>query len=421
MNGTVEIKSVGPIEYVKIGINRVNLFIGPQSSGKSTISKIFSQCLYAEKHYILTGEEKDMYRGLLDFHNFDEGYFSKDSYIHYSSKWLSITLSFEEGESPCFVSIYETKESDERYNNCKVQYLPAERNLLATIPNLERLGYTRENLRTLVDDWFEHKDRYKSTRFSVKLADLAFDYRYDEVGIFKDKERDTIRVNGVSIDLQNASSGQQSVLPLLLIAEGVCDSVLGTKRMLSVQEKRHIERKISKAKEILLSMLDSIHQWAEDEQTEEYNYYHLEEIWKDIGYSPIYNHTHLIIEEPEQNLYPSTQRSLTSRLIELLHRDKRPHTLTLTTHSLYILYALNNCMLAGLAKEKGNEAGIPALLSSSAIHPSEVSLWAVGDGKVQSLQNPEDGLIQQNGLNEQLRETMDYVYELLPLAIEPKM
>ena len=65
--------------------------MGPQSSGKSTIAKICSQCSWCEKNYLLTGEEYDFfYSGLLDFHRMDKGYFSDDSEIIYESEWLTI-------------------------------------------------------------------------------------------------------------------------------------------------------------------------------------------------------------------------------------------------------------------------------------------------------------------------------------------
>lgn len=40
---TIEIRNVGPIKEVsEITLNSVNVFMGPQSSGKSTIAKIIS-------------------------------------------------------------------------------------------------------------------------------------------------------------------------------------------------------------------------------------------------------------------------------------------------------------------------------------------------------------------------------------------
>ena len=47
---TITIKNIGPIkEVVEISLNRINVFMGPQSSGKSTIAKIISFCTWVEK------------------------------------------------------------------------------------------------------------------------------------------------------------------------------------------------------------------------------------------------------------------------------------------------------------------------------------------------------------------------------------
>lgn len=72
---SISIKRVGPIEEVRLEIKRINLFLGPQASGKSTITKIISQAIWAEKNFLTTAEEFDFYNGLINFHNMDKGYF----------------------------------------------------------------------------------------------------------------------------------------------------------------------------------------------------------------------------------------------------------------------------------------------------------------------------------------------------------
>lgn len=43
------IKNIGPIKDIDITLNKVNVIIGPQSSGKSTINKIACFCSWVEK------------------------------------------------------------------------------------------------------------------------------------------------------------------------------------------------------------------------------------------------------------------------------------------------------------------------------------------------------------------------------------
>ena len=65
----IKIENIGPIKKVDIDLNKINVFIGPQSSGKSTIAKIISYCSWYEKnkipqalhHRYLSSERKNHY------------------------------------------------------------------------------------------------------------------------------------------------------------------------------------------------------------------------------------------------------------------------------------------------------------------------------------------------------------------------
>lgn len=82
MSTTIKIRNVGPIKDVEITLNKVNVFMGPQSCGKSTIAKIVSFCSWFEKNAILKGSsENEFYPNLVQFHNFEDNYFCETSYI----------------------------------------------------------------------------------------------------------------------------------------------------------------------------------------------------------------------------------------------------------------------------------------------------------------------------------------------------
>ena len=49
----ITIQNVGPIKDITLPLNRVNVLIGPQSSGKSTIAKLLSFCSWLEKEMII--------------------------------------------------------------------------------------------------------------------------------------------------------------------------------------------------------------------------------------------------------------------------------------------------------------------------------------------------------------------------------
>lgn len=43
------VQNVGPINHIDVELKRFNFLIGSQSSGKSTIAKIYSTCSWMEK------------------------------------------------------------------------------------------------------------------------------------------------------------------------------------------------------------------------------------------------------------------------------------------------------------------------------------------------------------------------------------
>ena len=91
------IKNIGPIKDVDITLNKVNVIIGPQSSGKSTINKIACYCTWVEKKvsldqsfdFFLTGT--NFLDRLVEFHKM-KGYFRQESYIEFSSEVIKIPM-----------------------------------------------------------------------------------------------------------------------------------------------------------------------------------------------------------------------------------------------------------------------------------------------------------------------------------------
>lgn len=402
----ITIKYVGPLKEVSLDIKHINVFMGPQSTGKSTIAKIISQALWAEKNYLTMGEESDFYQGLLDFHNMDKNYFSNlKAEIIYKSGWCVITMKYEAGKRTP-KTIYKNQKNKELYHNCKIEYIPAERNFVASIENIYKYTETYNNTISFLGDWYAAKSAYqRRNNFEVDLPDLLFSYRYKE-----SEERDIIRVGDNEVTLQSGSSGVQSLLPLLLVAHEVMDSTYETQRIFSPAEIRHIKKKAPDLASIV-DILSEMRKKARTKAIEE----KLNILWKKIGYQADYGCTHLIVEEPEQNLYPSTQRGLVQRLVSYLCKDKeRQHTLTITTHSPYILYALNNCMLGGLVEKKNADA-VEKLSGTTRIDPAEVGLWLLKDGKIESLQHPNTDLLTQDFFNSEFQKNHEEMFKLLKL------
>jgi hypothetical protein len=102
----------------------------------------------------------------------------------------------------------------------------------------------------------------------------------------------------------------------------------------------------------------------------------------------------IYIEEPEAHLFPSAQRSIVELIAISYQRDRQ---FCITTHSPYILTSINNLLQAGLMYEENNPEIIDELEKIvpkyKALHPSELSVYALENGRCRSIMCPDTGLI----------------------------
>ena len=94
----------------------------------------------------------------------------------------------------------------------------------------------------------------------------------------------------------------------------------------------------------------------------------------------------LIIEEPEENLFPDIQQDFTYYIIREILK-KEGHKLLITTHSPYILFALNNCLMGKLVEKNIPDEKRKEYPSSSAwIDPKLVSIYEIHEGALKCIQ-----------------------------------
>ena len=92
------IKNFGALKDVDISLNRVNVIIGPQSLGKSTILKVASYCTWVEKRIELTQDYSIFANGntfireLIEFHKLN-GYIKPDTYIEYTTDYMHFSYT----------------------------------------------------------------------------------------------------------------------------------------------------------------------------------------------------------------------------------------------------------------------------------------------------------------------------------------
>lgn len=407
---TLIIDNVGPLNHVELNLKQINVIIGPQSAGKSCILKIACFCAWAEKRVQMEQGKNGfadfgyVAENLVKFHKMD-GFFSEESRVEYKSDTVGITIDFKEGGEMSLDWGHGAKRW--QYRRTRVSYIPAERNLLSTIPNWFDVRMDGTNLKSFMGDWnYAHK--MCGDNALLPILGLGVKYYYD-----KSEDKDYVMLdNGTRLELQNASSGLQSVVPMwvyldYLFTKQYLPGEMSNSRTESENEEiaRHIyESKFKKGLKkaaaegtlIVERVGLSKRSFASKKDFEECN--------KLVQAYTVIDHSDIYLEEPEQNLFPATQAELIRKLLEMssIHKDG----LFIATHSPYILFSLNNCLLGGMVGNKiPDEIKTKFGNKESWIEPSKVSVWEIRDGEVKNLQD-KNGLIRDNYFNRVMKQVM---------------
>lgn len=412
------INQIGPIDHVEFTLSKLNVIIGPQSSGKSTIAKIISFCLWLEKELLMHRDVKLVDRAfiekeLLGFHKL-RNYLNEGYTIHFDGE--VVIFHFDEVE--CNVLL---KDEIGKCKVGKVAYIPAER-IAVTLPNIVSLKMPEINTRSFLFDWLEIHQKFQKKN-AVDLLKLKMKYYYDE---FSQKDMIVLE-NGKEIMLEEASSGLQSVVPLYVYMYYLTHWVYDHQEDISFEKKKQLEEILVQeyAKKLIEKNTDlskdklekyannlQVHarvkrlfnafkQLEKDEiiNSENRDTFGIEEDILKLEDNISHPHySNIILEEPELNLFPETQKELMYDVLEMINNE-RDH-LVITTHSPYLLYALNNCMLGYLVKDK-----IPAedeelqTMEASFINPDSVSVWEIKDGRFAAYKdNPNNTIQDERGL-----------------------
>lgn len=385
------VRNIGPIKEVDIDLTKVNVFIGAQSSGKSTLAKIISFCTWLDKHNESTTKKyvNGVIHSLKKYHRLTGAYFSDDSVIFYQGDNVAFAYNWPEKEPLPFDKEGFEPESHLNSNeiifhkpgratNPKVIYIPAERNFVSAVPNLRDYQEDNDNLQDFVNTWFRVKRKYTKDK-ALDVLNLGFKYHYQE-----DNYQDLVTIeNGKSIPLEASSSGLQSIIPLLVLVNWMSEGIYAEEKPFSPAESEEIEK-------LIMSDLGDSNKLAD---------LGYDKVKRFLGFlsGRIYTHTQFIIEEPEQNLFPETQCELMANLAASINHGKN-HRLVLTTHSPYIVNYLNVL----LRRPSDAVANIPS---------ENLAVYRIYNGKLQNLmmQNEQTGEIFVD--TRDLSETIRNIYQ----------
>lgn len=394
----LEIKNFGPIKEGKIETKKVTVLIGNQGSGKSTVAKLLATFAWMEKYIYKHGYSEEIGNELLskidvfwDYHRLSN-YPQKSSHISYAGLYKITHKNWIDGKS----TIEPIK--NVKYSLPKITYFPAERNFLSSIKKSKQgqdFTLWTQSLQEFKEIFQEAKENIKGS-LRLPINDINVEY---------DNFMEVLYVKGKSykIPLSESASGFQSFVPMFVVADYL------SKMLQSGQEMSSGERDMFKKQsaEILNNPVF----------TDEQKRMLLSNLAKKINVQRTIN----IIEEPEQNLFPTSQREALNSLLGY-NNEVDGNELIITTHSPYILSYLMLAIQAAELREKAN--GNAEILSKIYEIVPEKSITPMKDVVVYELND--DGTISElpqsyglpsndNFLNNELGEVNSLFSELMQI------
>ncbi|SFO28380.1 Predicted ATPase [Chitinophaga sp. YR627] len=392
----VSIQNFAGIKSMDVEFKSINILIGPQGSGKSVTVKLhyfFRSFFHELERNIIIGKSKRE----LDRRHREKfiTFFPKETWpngnfkVSYSVNGFNISLEHlnnqikfdysenlkkaisrirkvyadeieklaEEGARPLLrgfsllMQIRELIRAELGDFSIHTQFfIPAGRSFYANIqksifsllsdnttldPFLIEFGVEYENLKRSYDD--SSLDKAAQKEFdNIILEVLKGDYVSEkdiDYLLHKDKRK---------VELSKASSGQQEILPLIVVLKALHNEQLS------------------------------------------------------VGGITIY------IEEPEAHLFPNAQKAIVQLLARVFNNNSSKFQIIVTTHSPYILSSFNNLLEAGRLTElkpEKNKAIAKIVPKAEQLKPGLLTAYSVNNGKKENLIDQETNLITQTVLD----------------------
>ncbi len=360
------IKNCGPIKDIELELGKINILIGDQSTGKSTIAKLLiaiqSTVLremwtlgWVKENSNTTSESFKEYLRITDI----DTYVTLKTDIYFDNELM--TFVYRKGK------VEQTIKKNKKLNSTldyDFHYIPSERGFVINFA---------KNLYALIETGTQLPGLF--TRFGDKFlkardSSLFFDYQ-NIIGIkysYRNNDTDTIILkDGKEVLLSNASTAIQVTIPMLVVFDKIVKN--------------------------LSPALDD---------------------FKKL----------LVIEEPELNCFPETQYKLIKHLISnLIINDNQnayyKNQLLITTHSPYILTSLNNLMYSYVVGQKESVETGKIIPKNYWINPSDVSAYMLSDGRCEDILDKEEGLIKAEKIDGVTDILNNQFSELLNLDLAP--
>ena len=393
-NEKISIKNFGGMTSLEVELRQINIFIGPQASGKSITVKLlffFKNILSDIIESISDGEDKRIFKNeqLKKFN----AYFPKEScgespfsISYYLDELIGISINRDvKGKLKLkftkklddiiahLKNIYRKaqdqnslKEDDYFFRNhllkqdeqkfCGRQFfIPAGRSFYANLqanifsflsanktldPFLIEFGSIYENFKHILNRRMgrilkpDNKEEKRHNEIEKIISDIL------KSSYQRENDKDyLIHLDKRKVNLANASSGQQEILPLLIILETL------------------LKNRVSFGTETVT----------------------------------------FFIEEPEAHLFPIAQNKIIKLLARLCNNEESRYQLFITTHSPYVLASFNNLLLAGNIIDKNDKNKTSKVFehiqSSEIISIDKISAYSLSNGVCNDIIDLDSNLI----------------------------
>lgn len=328
----ITIASFVTLNNIEINLNKINILIGPQSSGKSLIAKLITFIKDIPSFAIdyIVDEDTLTYQNLLEkrFKRIFPSYtwekklfsisYTKDTF-HIKITNEGSKVNFKFSNENFYKLIDGSKEIIHNNNinneNFMEKYIHRRNFAIKFIRDELNLSYTNPCYIPAGRSFFSS---LKSSIFKISADDINVDYFISRFGS----------------DYEDTKS---------FISHGVFDEKTPVKIRLLIKQLLNGQIERSDNEEWIVNdstKIKSCH--ASSGQQESIPMITLLTTWP---FSPISRYSDFVIEEPEAHLFPTSQNKIVS-IISMIYNANKNIGYTITTHSPYIISSINNLLLA---------------------------------------------------------------------------
>ncbi len=399
----IRIKNFGPIKEGHtdndgwIDIKKVTVFIGDQGSGKSTIAKLISNFIWMEKALVRGDYDEKWFarknrlkNTFLEYHRLENYLPTDDSQTLIEYDGLAYNIKYEDKV------LTVTHKDIDNYPLPQIMYVPAERNFIAYVKTAKELRLSSDSLQEFLTE-FENAKREMRGLLKLPINNTELEY---------DRLNETLNLKGkdYKIKLVEASSGFQSLVPLFIVSDFLAHSV--KKRSENSESMNSEERQRFK------KGVEEI--YNNNEFTDEQRRIALSALSAKFNKTAFIN----IVEEPEQNLFPSSQWQILQSLLAFNNMNIA-NKLILTTHSPYLINYLTLAVKADMVKANLNKEDSKKKLAEivpleSTVKTDDLVIYEMDDesGIVKKLADYKGLPSDENELNSELEDTNESFAQL---------